>query len=659
MMRDARDELAELGRPPLAGPPPVRLVKRSLVAGHVHGLRQPAAMVWLDCRVDSPVAWGVLRQRLVESGCRMPTERPTTALGIRPKAQGHLSSLTAACQQTLMDGLTVIADALLATLEEAGLVVADAVALADLQPATADGDAESVTVLLVVPCLAPPAAVLALNWLVGWICAAATGGDAARHMVGWRDLLAQLQPFAHRGTNTRLLLLAAYERGVPVRTMPLGCLQLGWGARSRWLDTTATDETSNIALKLARDKVAANAWMRQGGLPVPVQAVVRSKDQALKQAREWGWPVAIKPAALDGGVGVAAGLNTEDELSAAYDRARQHSDYLVLEQHIPGTDYRVGVIGNRVGWVTRREPAGVWGDGVHTLQALMDHVNAEPYRGTQSWALVPPLTLNDEAHELLRAQQMGLDSVPPAGQFVRLRRSANISSGGRPIDMTADIHPDNAALAERAAQLFKLDFAGVDLIMPDITRSWREVGGAICEINAKPQFSVAVPQAVHEALDFLLVGSGRIPLAVLLGQGAWDDDLQRLAQDLSSEGHVLGVCTPGGRWVGGVLQQGGQKSAFNDVQAMLVDTRVTAVVVQTDGLEWLRTGLPFDRFDLLLAYGQVNRTVVDMLQTVCATPLRPVSAQGGVGRNAALRALASLLPEMDRRPCKPLSSASA
>jgi len=52
------------------------------------------------------------------------------------------------------------------------------------------------------------------------------------------------------------------------------------------------------------------------------------------------------------------------------------------------------------------------------------------------------------------------------------------------------IHPDNRAMAAAAVAAFDLDIAGIDLRMPDISRSWREVGAGICEVNPQPNLAV-------------------------------------------------------------------------------------------------------------------------------------------------------------------------
>ena len=95
--------------------------------------------------------------------------------------------------------------------------------------------------------------------------------------------------------------------------------------------------------------------------------------------------------------------------------------------------------------------------------------------------------------ELVRAQGFGLDDVLPAGTWVKLALTGNMSTGGTSIDRTIEAHPDNVEIAETAALIVGLDVAGIDFICPDIATPVRETGGAIVEVNAAPGLPDAHP----------------------------------------------------------------------------------------------------------------------------------------------------------------------
>ncbi|MDE5018714.1 hypothetical protein NAI67_11305, partial [Francisella tularensis subsp. holarctica] len=73
------------------------------------------------------------------------------------------------------------------------------------------------------------------------------------------------------------------------------------------------------------------------------------------------------------------------------------------------------------------------------------------------------------------------------GEVVYLRSTANLSTGGTAIDVTDIVHPDNRDMEERAIKAIGLDVGGVDFLIDDISQSYHDIGGAICESNAAPE----------------------------------------------------------------------------------------------------------------------------------------------------------------------------
>jgi cyanophycin synthetase len=136
-------------------------------------------------------------------------------------------------------------------------------------------------------------------------------------------------------------------------------------------------------------------------------------------------------------------------------------------------------------------PAQVVGDGKQTIRELVEVVNSDPRRRPRrgEWF---PMVLDDAASLALAQQDFTFDSIPEAGQAVRVRQNANLSSGGMAIDVTERVHPFNARMAELAARAVALDVAGVDMMCHDISRPTTEQGGAIIEVNALPGFRGAL-----------------------------------------------------------------------------------------------------------------------------------------------------------------------
>jgi cyanophycin synthetase len=65
----------------------------------------------------------------------------------------------------------------------------------------------------------------------------------------------------------------------------------------------------------------------------------------------------------------------------AFRVAAEISDDVLVERYLPGHDYRLLVIGDKLIAAARRDPPLVVGDGKRTIRELVDHVNSDPRRG--------------------------------------------------------------------------------------------------------------------------------------------------------------------------------------------------------------------------------------------------------------------------------------
>ena len=170
------------------------------------------------------------------------------------------------------------------------------------------------------------------------------------------------------------------------------------------------------------------------------------------------------------------------------------------------------------------------------------------------------LELDDEAKEVLRKQGLIPDSVPESSRFVPLRHAANVTRGGTPVDVTRSVHRDNRLLAERASRIIGLDIAGIDFLTPDISKSWREMGGTIIEVNSSPSLNVhwlAQPERdiCGEIIDWMFDGgTGRIPVAAIAGTKGQASVSRILHRILCSAGIHAGVATTQGVWIGDAFE---------------------------------------------------------------------------------------------------------
>ena len=304
------------------------------------------------------------------------------------------------------------------------------------------------------------------------------------------------------GPSTQSLVDAAEERGIPwLRLNRNSLVQFGHGKYQQRIQATTTGRTSNIAVELASDKEETNGILRDLGLPVPAQRLVRSESDAVRAAHRIGFPVVIKPLAGNHGRGVSINLKTDDEVKKGFEKAREHGRTIIVESYIEGFDHRLLVVDGELVAAAKRVPGHVVGNGQHTIEQLVDIVNEDPRRGVGHEKVLTRLELDHQAERLLGKLGYDKDTVPADGEVVYLRSTANLSTGGTAIDVTDVIHPDNREMAIRAIKAIDLDIGGVDFLTNDITESYRDAGGGICEVNAGPGFRMHVAPSEGESRD--------------------------------------------------------------------------------------------------------------------------------------------------------------
>ena len=476
---------------------------------------------------------------------------------------------------------------------------------------------------------------------------------------GGLDFAAELDEFLRMsertafGPSTSAILEEAVSRDIPFIRLNTGSLvQLGQGVYAQRIRATMTSRTGALAVDLAGDKDLTGKLLASAGLPVPKQEVVRTVDGAAQAAARVGFPVVLKP--LDGnhGRGVVLDLSTEDEVRAAFPRAQEESrrGYVIVESFVVGKDYRCLIVGGRMQAIAERVPAHVIGDGVHTVAELVDITNADPRRGVGHEKVLTRIRVDDAATELVREQGYGMDDVVPEGTMVKLALTGNMSTGGISIDRTFDAHPDNVEIAEEAARMIGLDVAGIDFICPDITLPVREVGGAICEVNAAPGFrmhthpTIGEPQYIAKPVVDLLFPPGspsRVPIVAVTGTNGKTTTSRMIAHIFKGTGVKVGMTSTDGIVIDERLVVKADASGPRSARMVLQNPRVEMAVMEVARGGILREGLGYDRNDVAVVtnvapdhLGMRGIDTVEQLADVKAVVVEAVPRDGFAVLNA-------------------------
>jgi cyanophycin synthetase len=417
--------------------------------------------------------------------------------------------------------------------------------------------------------------------------------------------------FAREGSlnyNTVPMVKEAEERGIPWKrlgTNPL-IIQLGHGRFQKRILHTMTSDDGVIAMRIARDKMLTVRVLDRMGLPVPRHRLVASEQEAVRAAEGIGYPVVVKPVDSHRGKGVGVRLADAEEVRAAFARARRYGPRVLVESLIEGDDHRLLVVDGELIAAANRVPAHVTGDGVHTVEELMVEVNRDPRRGTGPANLLVRLELDEETERVLAGTGYTGKTVPAKGETVALRHTANMAAGGTAIDVTDQVHPDNRIMAIQAAEAIGLVVAGVDFITPDIGRSHKDVGGAICEVNWAPAVTPhlgadgTVRDVAGPIIDTLYPpGSpSRIPIAAVTGGPGAAAAASMLAHVLKTAGQTVGLATREGLTIDGDRLLTDDRSGPTGARNVLYNPSVDAAVLETSPEGVLRRGLRFDFCDV-------------------------------------------------------------
>ncbi|MES2685617.1 MAG: cyanophycin synthetase [Pseudomonadota bacterium] len=463
------------------------------------------------------------------------------------------------------------------------------------------------------------------------------------------------------GPSTGAIVDAAVARGIPYRRLTRGSLvQFGWGSRQRRIQAAELDATSAVSESIAQDKDLTKKLLLAAGVPVPTGRPVTDADDAWAAALQIGLPVVAKP--LDGnqGKGVTVNIVTREHLDIAFRAAAEYGEVLV-EKFLPGNDFRLLVVGNKLVAASRREPPQVLGDGLHTVRELVDIVNQDPRRGEGHATSLTKIRFDEIAVARLAVQDLTPESIPARGRRVILRNNANLSTGGTATDVTGDVHPEVAARAVAAAQMIGLDICGVDVVCESVLRPLEAQNGGVVEVNAAPGLrmhlspSYGKGRAVGGAMInelFAHGDDGRVPVVAVTGTNGKTTVTRLIAHLLTASGLRCGMTNTDGVYVNGRQTDSGDCSGPKSARNVLMHPDVDAAVFEVARGGVLREGLGFDRCQVAVVtnvgsgdhLGLNYITTVEDLAVLKRVIVQNVAPTGYAVLNAADPIVAAMAP---------------
>ena len=420
--------------------------------------------------------------------------------------------------------------------------------------------------------------------------------------------LREIREDTRLGPSTGCIVEEAAKRGIPyIRLNKQSLVQLGYGVHQKRIRATIASTTSNIAVDIAGDKEETKNLLGAAEIPVPRGTVVRT-EEALKEAVDkYAYPLVIKPIDGNHGKGNTTNITTWEQAVKAFESAKQYGRNVIVEKFITGVDFRVLVINYKFICAALRTPASVIGDGVNTIQWLIDETNKDARRGYGHEKVLTQITIDQSSQKMLDEMGYTLETVPPKGELVLLKTTANLSTGGTSTDVTDEVHPVNIFLAERIAKIIGLDICGIDIMAPDLRTSIYENGGAVLEVNAAPGFrmhidpSEGLARNVAEPVINMLFpkgSDGRIPIIAITGTNGKTTTTRLTAHICKTAGRKVGYTTSDGVYIQNQMMMKGDCTGPLSAKFVLRDPTVDFAVLECARGGLLKAGLAFRNCDV-------------------------------------------------------------
>lgn len=412
------------------------------------------------------------------------------------------------------------------------------------------------------------------------------------------------------GPSTGSIVDEAVKRQIPwIRLNRHSLVQLGYGKNQRRIQATIASTTSSIAVEIACDKEDTKNLLEAAEIPVPRGSVIYDEDDLKAAIKKIGFPLVTKPLNGNHGKGATTNLNSLEEALEGMAAAQKYSRAVICEKFITGFDYRVLVINYKFVAAALRTPASVKGDGVHTVQQLIDIVNKDPRRGYGHEKVLTAIKVDDFTMNILKDKNLTLDSVIEKDHELWLKPTANLSTGGTANDVTHLVHPTNIFMAERIARIIGLDICGIDIMAPDLTEPINENGGAVLEVNAAPGFRMHLDptegigrNVAEPVIDMLYPpgSSARIPIIAVSGTNGKTTTTRLLAHLVKQMGHKVGFTTTDGVYIQNQLMMRGDCTGPISAEFVLKDPTVDFAVLECARGGILRAGLGFHNCDMAI-----------------------------------------------------------
>lgn len=296
--------------------------------------------------------------------------------------------------------------------------------------------------------------------------------------------------------STQILIKEALRRNIEVEILDRSdnFIRLTQGNQVEYIkQATKTSADTYISSLIMENKIVTKMILKEHGIQVPADNTFLTIEAAMMQYAQFaGQNIVIKPKSTNFGKGVVIfkPLDSKEDYGNAIEHAFKYDSSVMVEQFLPGKEYRFLVIGDQTVAVLHRVPANVTGDGVHTIEQLVEEKNKSPLRGTGYVTPLEKIKLGEIEKAFLLGQGRDVSDIPNNGETVYLRENSNISTGGDSLDFSDEVLDAYKVIAVNATKAVGAQICGADLMIQDILAEPNPSNYGIIELNFNPALHI-------------------------------------------------------------------------------------------------------------------------------------------------------------------------
>jgi hypothetical protein len=257
-------------------------------------------------------------------------------------------------------------------------------------------------------------------------------------------------------------------------------------------DTLPGSLSARTRLPYIANKFFQKKIMKASGISVAeTLGIVKTMDDLKKITCQF--PCVIKPIQGSLSQNVFTNIKDEQELNKLVKKVINNKKTEVLiEEMVIGKEYRLLTVNGKLVSCVEKAPASIIGDGMCTVQELIDIKNADPERGAYDSLThtVHRIAIDDAVKEKLQNENVTLNDVIEKGRVIVIGTNVFVLYGGDFIEKTVEVHKTFVEVSERFTQTHDLFIVGFDVIAKDITKDANKQKYIFNELNEQPFFDV-------------------------------------------------------------------------------------------------------------------------------------------------------------------------